>query len=160
MLHFLHFCIRFSQSRRVPDSDLGWEDMYQEENKSWFDWVWRLLPIRNCLIYSYSLLDIAAVLPSCCCGVHQCGISILSHKGLPPSPSTRSCVFPQRQIYLCQLRPRTRSTCLLYQALSVRRLACLRLLLALPVGNPTTRASQLVVWQDYSCTRIAGMESW
>ncbi|KAF8350701.1 hypothetical protein F5887DRAFT_1209707 [Amanita rubescens] len=46
VLHLLHFCIRFSQSRRVPESDLGWEDMYQEENKSWFDWTFPL----SCLL--------------------------------------------------------------------------------------------------------------
>ena len=105
------------------------------------------------------LPDIALVFPPCCSGFRQCSISIFSHKGLPPSPSTRSFIFPQRQIYLCQLRHRTRGTCLLYQTLSVRCMACLRLLLALPVGNPATRTSQLVVWQDHSCTRIAGMES-
>ena len=39
-LHFLHLCVRVSQIRRVPDSDLGWEDMYREgEGESWFDWV-------------------------------------------------------------------------------------------------------------------------
>ncbi|KAH0583864.1 hypothetical protein H2248_009460 [Termitomyces sp. 'cryptogamus'] len=40
VLHFLHFCVRVSQSRKVPDSDLGWEDMYHEdEGTSWFDWT-------------------------------------------------------------------------------------------------------------------------
>ena len=112
------------------------------------------------VLFTYiSLLDIAAVLPPCCSGFRQCGISIFSHKDLPPSPSTRSFIFPQRQIYICQLRHRTRGSCLLYQALSIRCLACLRLLLALPVRNPTTRTSQLLVRQDHSCTRIAGMES-
>ncbi|KAI0724021.1 hypothetical protein C8T65DRAFT_628229 [Cerioporus squamosus] len=39
-LHFLHLCVRVSQIRRVPDSDLGWEDMYREgEGESWFDWT-------------------------------------------------------------------------------------------------------------------------
>ncbi len=39
-MHFLHLCVRVSQIRRVPDSDLGWEDMYREgEGESWFDWV-------------------------------------------------------------------------------------------------------------------------
>ncbi|RDX56543.1 hypothetical protein OH76DRAFT_1451649 [Lentinus brumalis] len=39
-LHFLHLCVRISQIRRVPDSDLGWEDMYREgEGESWFDWT-------------------------------------------------------------------------------------------------------------------------
>ncbi|KAF8628325.1 hypothetical protein AX15_003871 [Amanita polypyramis BW_CC] len=45
-MHFLYFCVRFSQSRRVPDTDLGWEDMYQEENRSWLDWT---LPL-SCLL--------------------------------------------------------------------------------------------------------------
>lgn len=39
-MHFLHLCVRVSQIRKVPDSDLGWEDMYREgEGESWFDWV-------------------------------------------------------------------------------------------------------------------------
>jgi hypothetical protein len=39
-LHVLHLCVRISQIRSVPDSDLGWEDMYREgEGESWFDWV-------------------------------------------------------------------------------------------------------------------------
>ncbi|KAI0636759.1 hypothetical protein C8Q77DRAFT_523030 [Trametes polyzona] len=39
-MHFLHLCVRISQIRRVPDSDLGWEDMYREgEGESWFDWT-------------------------------------------------------------------------------------------------------------------------
>ena len=43
-LHVLHLCVRISQIRSVPDSDLGWEDMYREgEGESWFDWV-RVFP--------------------------------------------------------------------------------------------------------------------
>lgn len=39
-LHFIHFCIRVSQIRSIPDSDIGWEDMYREDNNvAWFDWV-------------------------------------------------------------------------------------------------------------------------
>ncbi|KAJ7905500.1 hypothetical protein B0H14DRAFT_2660532 [Mycena olivaceomarginata] len=39
-LHFLHFCVRVTQIRQVPDSDLGWEDLYHEgEGHSWFDWT-------------------------------------------------------------------------------------------------------------------------
>lgn len=39
-MHFLHAFIRISQVQKVPDSDLGWEDMYREhEGSSWFDWV-------------------------------------------------------------------------------------------------------------------------
>ncbi|PFH54347.1 hypothetical protein AMATHDRAFT_135569 [Amanita thiersii Skay4041] len=40
IMHFLHFCIRVTQIRGVPDSDLGWEDMYREgDNSSWLDWT-------------------------------------------------------------------------------------------------------------------------
>ena len=40
LLHFTHFCVRVSRIRAVPDSDLGWEDMYREgEGDPWFDWV-------------------------------------------------------------------------------------------------------------------------
>jgi hypothetical protein len=39
-MHFLHFLLRINQVQKVPDSDLGWEDMYREhEGSSWFDWV-------------------------------------------------------------------------------------------------------------------------
>ena len=42
-MHFVHLCIRVAQIRKIPDSDLGWEDMYREdEGEDWFDWV-RLL---------------------------------------------------------------------------------------------------------------------
>ena len=40
LMHFLHFCVRVSQVRNVPDMDVGWEDMFHEDNDvSWFDWV-------------------------------------------------------------------------------------------------------------------------
>lgn len=39
-MHFVHLCIRFTQVSKVPDSELGWEDLYGEtEGTSWFDWV-------------------------------------------------------------------------------------------------------------------------
>jgi len=39
-MHFLHFLIRVNQVQKVPDSDIGWEDMYREhEGSSWFDWT-------------------------------------------------------------------------------------------------------------------------
>lgn len=47
-LHLLHLCVRVSQIRKVPDSDVGWEDMYREgEGTSWFDWT---LPFSILLI--------------------------------------------------------------------------------------------------------------
>jgi len=52
-MHFLHLCIRVSQVSKVPDSDLGWEDMYREgEGDSWFDWV------RGCCVFSHFNLDL------------------------------------------------------------------------------------------------------
>lgn len=40
VLHLFHLLVRISQIRRIPDSDLGWEDMYREgEGYSWFDWT-------------------------------------------------------------------------------------------------------------------------
>ncbi|EPQ58114.1 hypothetical protein GLOTRDRAFT_72177 [Gloeophyllum trabeum ATCC 11539] len=40
LLHFLHLCVRISRIQKVPDSDLGWEDMYREgEDEPWFDWT-------------------------------------------------------------------------------------------------------------------------
>jgi hypothetical protein len=39
-MHLLHLSVRVSRIRKVPDSDLGWEDMYREgEGEPWFDWV-------------------------------------------------------------------------------------------------------------------------
>ncbi|KAK7693708.1 hypothetical protein QCA50_003280 [Cerrena zonata] len=47
-MHFLHLCVRISQIRTVPDSDLGWEDMYREdEGRPWFDWT---VPVSILLI--------------------------------------------------------------------------------------------------------------
>lgn len=37
-MHLCHFMIRISQISKIPDSDLGWEDMFHEQ-QSWFDWV-------------------------------------------------------------------------------------------------------------------------
>ncbi|KAI0256704.1 hypothetical protein BJV78DRAFT_1116940 [Lactifluus subvellereus] len=52
-LHFIHFCIRVSQIRSVPDSDIGWEDMYREDNNvAWFDWT---VPMTCLLIVAASL---------------------------------------------------------------------------------------------------------
>ncbi|KAF7304893.1 hypothetical protein MKEN_01203600 [Mycena kentingensis (nom. inval.)] len=40
VLHFIHLCVRLNVASKVPDSDLGWEDMYREgEGHSWFDWT-------------------------------------------------------------------------------------------------------------------------
>lgn len=40
MLHVIHFVVRVCQIRKVPDSDLGWEDLYHEgEGEAWFDWT-------------------------------------------------------------------------------------------------------------------------
>lgn len=39
-MHLFHLCVRVSRIRKVPDSDLGWEDMYREgEGDFWFDWT-------------------------------------------------------------------------------------------------------------------------
>src|ERR1700722_8692675 len=47
-LHVLHFCVRLGQIQGVPDSDLGWEDMYMErDGESWFDWVCPLVCQRS-----------------------------------------------------------------------------------------------------------------
>ncbi|KAH9050765.1 hypothetical protein EDB84DRAFT_1584972 [Lactarius hengduanensis] len=52
-LHLIHFCIRVSQIRSIPDSDIGWEDMYREDNNvAWFDWT---VPMTCLLIIVASL---------------------------------------------------------------------------------------------------------
>ncbi|KAF7322984.1 hypothetical protein HMN09_00078100 [Mycena chlorophos] len=53
-LNLIHICVRFSSASNVPDSDLGWEDMYREgEGHSWFDWT---VPVTLCLVAA-SLLN-------------------------------------------------------------------------------------------------------
>ncbi|TFK54871.1 hypothetical protein OE88DRAFT_1710647 [Heliocybe sulcata] len=53
LLHFIHLCVRISRIRKVPDSDLGWEDMYREgEDEPWFDWT---IPTSFLLIGAASL---------------------------------------------------------------------------------------------------------
>ncbi|TFK42573.1 hypothetical protein BDQ12DRAFT_732214 [Crucibulum laeve] len=48
IMHFINLCVRVSRTRKVPDSDLGWEDMYREgEGDSWFDWT---VPVTFLLI--------------------------------------------------------------------------------------------------------------
>ncbi|KAI0281402.1 hypothetical protein BGY98DRAFT_913434 [Russula aff. rugulosa BPL654] len=52
-LHFIHFCVRVSQIRSIPESDVGWEDMYREDNNvAWFDWT---VPMTCLLIIAASL---------------------------------------------------------------------------------------------------------
>lgn len=54
-MHFLHLCIRVSQVSKVPDSDLGWEDMYREgEGDSWFDWVRDFLTLISICLPEYT----------------------------------------------------------------------------------------------------------
>ncbi|KXN89252.1 hypothetical protein AN958_06006 [Leucoagaricus sp. SymC.cos] len=51
-MHFLHLCIRISQIRKVPDAELGWEDMYHEgEGTSWFDWTLPLTALLFCVSF-------------------------------------------------------------------------------------------------------------
>jgi len=39
-MHLFHLCVRITRIQKVPDSDLGWEDMYREgEGEPWFDWT-------------------------------------------------------------------------------------------------------------------------
>ncbi|KAG7092466.1 hypothetical protein E1B28_008818 [Marasmius oreades] len=40
VLHFVHMCVRISQSRSVRSSDLEWNEMMRDsEGRSWFDWT-------------------------------------------------------------------------------------------------------------------------
>ncbi|KIK57819.1 hypothetical protein GYMLUDRAFT_46023 [Collybiopsis luxurians FD-317 M1] len=40
LLHFLHLCVRVSQSRSAQTSDVEWNEMLREsEGRSWFDWT-------------------------------------------------------------------------------------------------------------------------
>jgi len=54
LLHFIHLCVRVSQSRSASSPDSDWNDMLREsEGASWFDWV-RVF-VFSCLKYSHSV---------------------------------------------------------------------------------------------------------
>jgi len=54
LAHFLHLCVRIYRIRKVPDSDLGWEDMYREgEGEPWFDWT---IPM-SVLLFGLAILN-------------------------------------------------------------------------------------------------------
>ncbi|KAE9396018.1 hypothetical protein BT96DRAFT_922378 [Gymnopus androsaceus JB14] len=53
-LHFLHLCVRVSQSRSAHTNDLEWNDMLREsQGRSWFDWT---LPM-TLLLFATSLAN-------------------------------------------------------------------------------------------------------
>ncbi|TFY71200.1 hypothetical protein EVG20_g1812 [Dentipellis fragilis] len=48
LMHLINFYVRVTQVSDIPDSDIGWEDMYREDNNvSWFDWT---IPMTALLI--------------------------------------------------------------------------------------------------------------
>ncbi|PCH37950.1 hypothetical protein WOLCODRAFT_135950 [Wolfiporia cocos MD-104 SS10] len=52
--HFVHLCVRIARIRQIPDSDLGWEDMYREgEDEPWFDWT---VP-ATALLFGFAILN-------------------------------------------------------------------------------------------------------
>jgi len=85
-MHLLHLCARIHQVRKVPASDIGWEDMYhEEEGNSWFDWVHLPHSLRIPSLMS-SHLDCTHNFPPDPGIRLQYSISLFSHKNLPLSP--------------------------------------------------------------------------
>ncbi|KAK7014857.1 hypothetical protein R3P38DRAFT_2997999 [Favolaschia claudopus] len=139
-LHFLHFCVRVSQIRQVPDSDLGWEDLYHEgEGHSWFDWT---VPMTVFLLA-------AAVLNT----IYLFTRIKLYRLHLRPDPvSSPNAKFVAAQLDFQPLEPPP-LTARLRKALWYGFSASWRFLLGMqpPVYNPapppkTARVQQLEVW--------------
>lgn len=83
-MHFLHLCTRISQINKVPDSDVGWEDMYHEgEGTPWFDWVRRFLDPLHVSGLMRSLQDLTNDSSTHIFIYLQHGIPLFSHAHLP-----------------------------------------------------------------------------
>ncbi|KAI0341814.1 hypothetical protein BDW22DRAFT_1396666 [Trametopsis cervina] len=56
-MHISHFAIRVSQMTKVPESELPWEDMFRDEESSWFDWTvpMSLLIIATAVVNAFYL---------------------------------------------------------------------------------------------------------
>jgi hypothetical protein len=88
-MHLLHLWARVSRIRKVPDSDLGWEDMYREgEGEAWFDWVRPPLSTFSNVLTLQVLLDNLSHYNPDCCFVSQHILSLHAYQALPsPSPA-------------------------------------------------------------------------
>lgn len=85
-LHFIHLCVRVSQTSQVPDSDLAWADMYREDQgHSWFDWVCNLTSLA-CLFHLPMHLDRVDDISSRIGVFHEHHLSFYPYETLP-SPS-------------------------------------------------------------------------
>jgi hypothetical protein len=104
-LHFIHFCIRVSQIRSIPESDVSWEDMYRKDNNvAWFDWV-RSSPIyfkerTNLFFFSKNKKDCAydmSLDPASLNTIFLFTDTML----IPPLPPARPHRIPTRAFRLC-----------------------------------------------------------
>jgi hypothetical protein len=88
-MHLFHLCVCVSRIRKVPDSDLGWEDMYREgEGEPWFDWVSHRLSCTFNNIVTFQIpLDHLCVGHSDRCFASQRTISLYAYQAVP-SPSS------------------------------------------------------------------------
>ncbi len=69
----MHLCVRVSQVRAVPDSDIGWENMHREANGlSLFDWASRL---SSC--FSVLFLILFQTLPVTICLILACAANAI-----------------------------------------------------------------------------------
>ncbi|KAG6909705.1 hypothetical protein DXG01_015907 [Tephrocybe rancida] len=138
--HFLHLCVCISRSRRVPDSDLGWEDMYHEgEGSSWFDWT---TPVSMLLILA-AMLNVVYLFTR---------IKLYRlHRQMDPvsSPNSRfvSAQLDFEPLELPSLVSRIRSGLWYGFSYSWRWLLGMKLpTRAGQVGGKTSRVQQLEVW--------------
>jgi len=101
-LHFLHLCTRVSQVRKVPDADLGWEDMYKEhDGDSWFDWTTPM-----------TILLIAASVLNTFCLFSRIRLYRLHHS--PDPVSSPSATFVSSSLDFSPIPPPTTSARLWY----------------------------------------------
>ncbi|KAG6820356.1 hypothetical protein H0H93_001548 [Arthromyces matolae] len=141
LLHLIHFCVRVSQTRRVPDSDLGWEDMYNEdEGTSWFDWT---TPVTI-------LLLVAAVLNTIYLFT-RLRVYRLHHRAEPvSSPNARfvSAQLDFEPLSVASMGSRVRSGMWFVFSYSWRWLAGLKLptRMGMGGGGKMARVQQLEVW--------------
>ncbi|KAG6900887.1 hypothetical protein C0993_010006 [Termitomyces sp. T159_Od127] len=143
VLHFIHFCVRVSQSRKVPDSDLGWEDMYHEgEGTAWFDWVRRTTPVTVLLLAGAFLNAVYLFTRIRMYRLHQ-------RPDLVSSPNARfvSAQLDFEPLEVPSLGSRLRSGMWYWFSYSWRWLLGMQLPTRVgQIGGKTARVQQLEVW--------------
>ena len=108
-MHILHFSVRIFQMSQVPSSSLGWEDMYQEDESSWFDWVGNCQPVSSTLLTFHSRTDTTRLDPSHPHFHWECISSVYPYTNLPTQPRPRPRRVSSRQVRLTRIHTSKRS---------------------------------------------------